>query len=56
MAKKPTTDEASLITVVAKAALYEGGVQYKKGDTFQTTAERAESLGDIVSTADTPTE
>lgn len=47
------------ITVTATAPLYEAGTQYKKGDTFETTPERAEALGELVtltSTADKPAE
>lgn len=49
MAKKE--DQAPLITVrVLAAALCEGGVTYTKGQTFETTAERADALGNVVTT------
>jgi hypothetical protein len=53
MAKKTT--ETKTVTCTATGDLYEGGIHYKKGDTFECEPERAESLGDAVTfTAPTP--
>ncbi len=61
MAKKPETtpeapaDAPKLVTVaVTGQPVCEDGNHYAKGETFETTAERAAALGDLVSTVDTP--
>jgi len=45
MAKKTETNQ---VTVHANCQLFEAGASYAKGDEFQTTPERAEALGDVV--------
>jgi hypothetical protein len=48
---KTKEEQAALVTVkVLAAALSEAGTVYAKGDTFQTTAERADALGSTVTT------
>lgn len=51
MAKKEETESAAPVTVTANCDLMEAGTRYAKGDTFQTTAERASALGDHVTPA-----
>lgn len=48
MAKKTDT---TLVTVTAATALFEDGVHYAAGESFQTTPERAAALGDVVTGA-----
>lgn len=61
-AKTKTTEEktSSLVTVtVTGQPVCEDGNHYAKGETFETTPERATALGDLVTTeatAATPTE
>jgi hypothetical protein len=51
MAKKTTEEAAATVTVkVLCGALAENGVSYTKGQTFETTAERADALGELVTT------
>lgn len=51
MAKKSAEEAAATVKVrVLAAALCEGGTVYSKGDTFDTTADRADALGDTVTT------
>ena len=43
-----TTDVRTVRVTVACNSLGEGGTSYARGDTFETTPERAASLGDSV--------
>lgn len=45
-AAKTTAPET--VTVTALCSLCEAGAVYKSGDSFQTTADRAAALGDVV--------
>jgi len=42
------TTESETVTVTATCSLAEGGRTYKSGECFQTTAARAEALGEAV--------
>lgn len=44
-------EKEATVKVTATCDLVEAGERYKKGDTFETTAERAQSLGDVVTPA-----
>jgi len=49
MAAKTKTEAPALITVrVVSETLFENGERLAKGDTFETTPERAAALGDLV--------
>ena len=49
MAAKTKTEAPALITVrVVSDTLFENGERLAKGDTFETTPERAAALGDLV--------
>lgn len=48
MASKPKSEK---ITVTAATSLFEDGATYQKGETFETTPERARALGDAVTGA-----
>ena len=50
-AKTKPTEAPALITVRALEPLYENGERFAKGETFETTPERAESLGALVENA-----
>lgn len=51
MAKKTPEEEAAKVIVrVLAASLCEGGNVYAKGESFETTAERADALGSTVTT------
>ena len=51
MAKKTETETPALVTVrVTGQPVCEDGVHHAKGETFETTPERAESLGALVET------
>jgi hypothetical protein len=60
MAKKQTSgagETSDLVTVrVTGQPVCEDNLHYAKGDTFETTAERAAALGELVELATTPTE
>jgi hypothetical protein len=46
--KEDTAAPASVKVKVTGQAISEAGVSYSKGDTFETTAERAKALGEFV--------
>lgn len=46
------TTTTTTVTVQATTTLFEGGVVYKAGDPFETSAERAAALGDSVKPAE----
>lgn len=48
MAKKDTSTTAATTVRVVGQPVCEDGVHYTKGVTFETTAERAAALGDLV--------
>ena len=51
MAKKTPEEEAAKVTVrVLSAALCEAGTVYARGETFETTVDRADALGNTVTT------
>ena len=50
-AKTKPTESPALITVrVVSETLFENGERFAKGETFETTPERAEALGALVET------
>ena len=56
-AKPLTEEEAAMATVrVTGQPVCEDGVHYAKGDTFQTTQERAEALAGLTEIVATPAE